>query len=346
MSSTTVQERYGNQRHRPTWRTFLKPGWIIAALLIVVFSYFAFTFLAPWQLNKDSDIVERNERITTAFEHEPLPIGEVFTDGTIDAAQEWQRVSLTGRYLPEDEVVLRMRASESGPAVQVLTPFVSSSDGVTYLVNRGFEPATGAGVPDYVAAPTGEVSIVAVARLDEVEPDRQPMEEQGYLQVYGINTEQISEATGVDLARDYLQLTEGQAGEVAAMPIPKLDRGSHLSYGLQWIAFGVMAPLGLGYFVYAEMRERRRAKEEEAEMMGGGVGAVRGGSGGEGAGDAEGAPGGTSASGNADVEGVAAGTTTPVRRLSRREKRKRFQEELWDEGEGDGPGRLEGRYGG
>ena len=70
-----------------------------------------------------------------------------------------------------------------------------------------------------------------------------PIEDQGYRQVYGINTEQIAEVTGTDLAQDYVQLAEGQAGEINAIPVPMLDRGSHLSYAFQWIAFGIMAPL-------------------------------------------------------------------------------------------------------
>ena len=71
--------------------------------------------------------------------------------------------------------------------------------------------------------------------------------------------------TGRDLAEDYVQLAEGQAGEITAIPVPMLDRGSHLSYAFQWIAFGIMAPLGLGYFIWAEMKERRRVRREEAE---------------------------------------------------------------------------------
>ena len=70
----------------------------------------------------------------------------------------------------------------------------------------------------------------------------------------------------VPLAHDYLQLSPDQPGELHALPVPKLDRGNHLSYGYQWIAFGVMAPLGFAYFVWSEIRERRRAREEEALM--------------------------------------------------------------------------------
>ena len=39
-----------------------------------------------------------------------------------------------------------------------------------------------------------------------------------------------------------------------------------ICYGLQWLAFGIMAPLGLGYVVWAELRERRKEKAQTAEV--------------------------------------------------------------------------------
>ena len=122
----------------------------------------------------------------------------------------------------------------------------------------------GNSVPHIDPAPQGEVTIVAMARYDERKHTSAPIEEQGYTQVYSINTEQIAELVDVPLAHDYLQLSPEQPGELHALPVPKLDRGNHLSYGYQWIAFGVMAPLGFAYFVWSEIRERRRARDEDA----------------------------------------------------------------------------------
>lgn len=235
-------------------------------LTIIAFSYAAFSFLAPWQLNKDDDIVERNERIDAAFQTDPVPVTSVFgAAGEIEPDEEWSRVILQGRYLPEDEVILRLRPVESSPAYHALTPFQLDS-GETILVNRGFSvPVEGQPVID--PAPTEPVTITGHARLNEPTPPTAPMTEAGFEQVYGINTEEISAITGTDLARDYVQLSEGQPGELRAIPVPKLDRGSHLSYGFQWIAFGIMAPLGLGYFIWAELRERRRVREESQELV-------------------------------------------------------------------------------
>lgn len=244
-------------------KTFLKPGWVLFLIFIVAFSYLSFTVLAPWQLNKDAQIVERNHLIEEAYDAEPQPVTEVFSDdGSLH--KEWERVELTGHYLPEDEVLLRLRPVESAPGFQSLVPFETES-GETFLVNRGWMPTDeGNSVPHIAPAPQGKVTIVAMARYDERKHTSAPIEEQGYTQVYSINTEQIAELVDVPLAHDYLQLSPEQPGELHALPVPKLDRGNHLSYGYQWIAFGVMAPLGFAYFVWSEIRERRRARDEDA----------------------------------------------------------------------------------
>ncbi|AWB81499.1 hypothetical protein C3B44_03300 [Corynebacterium yudongzhengii] len=248
------------------WRRFLTPGWLFLTLFVVIFSYFSFTFFAPWQLGKDEQIVERNEQIEAAYEADPVPVeqildGEGFSDG-----DQWTRVILNGRFLPEDEVLLRLRSIETLPAYHSLTPFQLDS-GPIILVNRGYEPAGEANaVPEIADPPAGEVSTIGMVQLAEPPSDRAALQDQGYQQVYTINPEQIGELTGHELVDGYVQLSEGEPGVLNAIPVPKLDRGTHLSYGLQWLAFGVLAPAGLVYFVISELRERRRVREEDAEM--------------------------------------------------------------------------------
>ena len=210
---------------------------------------------------------ERNHNIEAAFETDPVPLSEIFTTrGEVADGKEWRRVSMTGHYLPESEVLLRLRPVNSSPAFQALTPFRLNS-GEIMLVNRGFVPANQDNVPDIPAAPSEEVTIVGYARLDEPPPSHEPLTDQGRLQVSGINSQQIADLTHLELGKDYVQLSDGQPGTLSAIPLPQLDSGPHLSYGIQWIAFGIMAPLGLGYFVWAEMRERRREQEEQQALQ-------------------------------------------------------------------------------
>ena len=63
---------------------------------------------------------------------------------------------------------------------------------------------------------------------------------------------------------------EGRKYQVETLPgglgvigLPHLDAGPFLSYGIQWIAFGILAPIGLGYFLVSEIRQRRREKAQD-----------------------------------------------------------------------------------
>ncbi|WKD57291.1 SURF1 family protein [Corynebacterium capitovis DSM 44611] len=250
------------------WGAFLTPGWFIAALLIVAFSYVAFTVLAPWQLGKNADVVERNERITAAFEHDPVSYSQVIsTDGTLSPDDEWNRVVMTGHYLPDKEVLLRLRPVDRTPAFQVLTAF-DIDDGPTILVNRGWVEAQNGGseVGTIDPAPANTVTLTGFVRVNEAIHSTAPLQDQGHLMVYSINTGQVGELTGTQLVEPYLQLADSQPGVLTAIPLPALDTGNYLSYGLQWIAFGVMAPAGLIYFIVSEVRERRRYREEQEAM--------------------------------------------------------------------------------
>ena len=60
---------------------------------------------------------------------------------------------------------------------------------------------------------------------------------------------------------------DDQPGGLGALPLPQLDAGPFLSYGIQWIAFGIVAPLGLGYFIYSEMRTRRQEAARKADQQ-------------------------------------------------------------------------------
>lgn len=266
-----VKERYhgGRQAQQPksTWRKFLTPGWFLVTLAVIAFSYFAFTTLAPWQLGKDEHIVERNEQIEAAYKADPVPVEQVLApDDAIDEQDQWTQVYLNGEFLTDAEVLLRLRPVESSPAYHALTPFQLDS-GKVILVNRGYVVTNGSNdVPEITSAPSGKIRTEGMVQMSEGPSERPALDDQGYTQVYTMNPEQIGELTGLHMVDGYVQLAGNQPGVLNPIPVPKLDRGSHLSYGLQWLAFGVMAPLGLIYFIVSELKERRRVREEESEM--------------------------------------------------------------------------------
>jgi cytochrome oxidase assembly protein ShyY1 len=147
----------------------------------------------------------------------------------------------------------------------VLTPFVVDG-GPTVLVDRGYvHPLEGSRVPPIPPPPPSAVTITARLRNSESRAEKAPITEDGMTQVYSINTAQVGELARMRLAEPYVQLVESQPGGLGTLPLPHLDAGPFLSYGIQWIAFGILAPIGLGYFAYSEIKQRRQEKAEAPE---------------------------------------------------------------------------------
>ncbi len=241
------------------WAFLLRPGWLALALVIAGFAYLCFTVLAPWQLGKNTRTSRENDQIAASLTADPVPLSSVLSQP--DSAQ-WRRVTATGHYLAGVTVLARLKVVDGQPAFEVLTPFAVDG-GPTVLVNRGYvRPLDGARVPPIPPAPSGQVTITARLRDSDQRADKAPITENGLVQVYSINTAQVAELTGARLAQPYLQLVHNQPGGLGVLPLPHLDAGPFLSYGIQWIAFGILAPIGLGYFIYAEIRQRRRESVE------------------------------------------------------------------------------------
>lgn len=246
----------------------LRPGWIALALVVAIFTYLALTVLAPWQLGKNSRTSLENRQIEASLTADPVPVTSILQrqDSSAPDAQ-WRQVTATGRYLPDAEVLARLRVIDGAPAYEVLTAFAVDG-GPTVLVNRGYvRPTQGTAVPAVPDPPTGTVNLTARLRDSETAPtdDKQPFTEAGFQQVYAIDTSQIAGLIKTSLTGSYLQLVENQPGALKVLQLPKLDAGPFLSYGIQWIAFGIIAPLGLGYFVYSELRIRRREAARRAQ---------------------------------------------------------------------------------
>jgi cytochrome oxidase assembly protein ShyY1 len=252
------------------WAFLLRPAWLALLVVVIAFAYLCFTVLAPWQLGKNTKTSRENAQISNSLTADPVPLTTFLPhqDSSAPDAQ-WRRVTATGHYLPDAQVLARLRVVDGDPAFEVLTPFAVDG-GPVVLVDRGYvRPVQGSRVPTFAPPPAG--SVTTTARLRDSEPVTQgkdPFRQDGALQVYSISTVPVSAVTGVPLAGSYLQLVEDQPGGLGVISLPHLDAGPFLSYGIQWIAFGIVAPILLGYFVYAEIRQRRRERAAASEAAG------------------------------------------------------------------------------
>lgn len=253
----------------------LRPGWIALVLAVIIFSGACFYILSPWQFGRNSERVQENDAITYALSTGSVPLAQLLPGGTEPTSmQTWREVTMTGHYLQSAETVARLREDNGGPADEILTPF-ELTNGRIELIDRGWVVPNNGNVPTYAPAPRGTFTIVTRVQQDEPDPHRAPLFEGGYHQVYAINTTVVSEVTGLHLNPGYFQLQDNQPGVLNVLPVPQLDSGPFLSYAWQWIAFGVMAIFGLGYFTWREIqpggaltpegRARRRVEKAERE---------------------------------------------------------------------------------
>lgn len=249
----------------------LRPNWLALAAVVLGFAYLCFTVLAPWQLGKNTTTSRANSQLEHALTAEPVPVTTLLPHQDSSAPEDqWRPVTATGHYVAEAQVLVRLRVIDGVPAVEVLTPFAVKG-GPTVLVNRGYVRTDDGGsrLPEIPPPPNSEVTITA--RLRDSQPaiaGKNPFTENGFRQVYSISTDQVAQVTGVPLAGSYLQLVEDQPGGLGVIALPRRDNGPFLSYGIQWIAFGILAPIGLGYFAFAELRARRTERSEAQDHDG------------------------------------------------------------------------------
>jgi cytochrome oxidase assembly protein ShyY1 len=289
------------------WRFLLRPGWLALTVVVFGFAITCYTLLAPWQFDRNAEREARNSAVEASFSKPTRPLSQVLPDGRAPGTgTEWRKVIIQGRYLPDAEVIARLRTVLGEPAFEVLTPMRTTA-GRVVLIDRGYvRPDNHTRVPPYAAPPQGVVRVVARVRADEIDPQHRAAFANAStgdrLHAYSIDSDVVGAATNLQIRPGYFQLEAGQPGVLGALPLPQLDAGPFFSYALQWLAYGTMAVLGWLYFTIRELKpggalsepsgrpERRRsvaeilADDEKAE--------------GAAAGNAEGDAGNTSKSEN------------------------------------------------
>lgn len=247
------------------WRFTLSRRWIGYLALVVVFAI-ACVFLSLWQLARRDEARADIARVEQNWDAPPRPVAEVLPQlDSFDADDKWVSVTLSGRYLTDEELLVRGRPLDGNPGFEQLVPF-QLDDGRVFVVDRGWLPTGNEqDLPDVDPAPP-EGPVTVVARLKAGEPviaGRSAPEGQ----VATINLPTIAEIVGGELYTGAYGLLATEDPATAARPTaatkPVADEGPHLSYAFQWVAFGVMAFIGLGWAVRQEYRIRNADDPEE-----------------------------------------------------------------------------------
>jgi cytochrome oxidase assembly protein ShyY1 len=245
------------------YRFLISRRWLAWFALVTALAA-ACAVLGMWQLERRNAVVSDIGRIEANYEQSPVPYEEATADfATYDPLREWTPVKLTGEYDTAGQVVVRNRPMNGQPGYEVLTP-LRLADGTAVIIDRGWLPIgnDNPGRPDSVPAPP-EGTVTVTARIKPGEPAVNRGAPEG--QIASIDLKGYAAQLGYPVQTGAYGLMAAEdpapaAGAPAQFPKPSLNEGPHLSYSLQWFAFGVLLFVGLGYAA----RQQARLDREEA----------------------------------------------------------------------------------
>ena len=227
---------------------------------VVIATIVAFGLLSHWQWARAD--VRRQERISlqAALAANPVPLATLTAQQR--AAQEWQAVSVQGRYLPGPQVGVRKRPLDARNGFWVMTA-LQQDQGPIVWVNRGWLPAgqDALSTPAFPAPPAGEVQVDGYLRT---------FEEAGSQGNVGLPEGQIaapapallpSVGTSLDA---YVQLATSNPPQdgLVTLPLPEVDESRNVSYAIQWLLFAAVAMAGWYFFIRREAIEDAQRREQ------------------------------------------------------------------------------------
>lgn len=235
--------------------------WAMYVGVAILFAI-ACAFLSNWQFSRNAERSEQLELVANNYDAAPVALGDLLAPGAeLTPSDEWRPVRLEGRYLADEELLVRNRAHGGSAAYEQLVPF-RLDDGRTLLVDRGWlPPGNSQSLPDDIPdPPSGEVTVEVRLRPGEAAPTSGRTAEAG--QVPTINLGLVAEQTGPLEPGAYgLLMSETPAPATAPLTVdpPSNDPGPYLSYAIQWILFALM---GFGFITYVIVSERRLRRED------------------------------------------------------------------------------------
>lgn len=235
--------------------------WAMYVGVAILFAI-ACAFLSNWQFSRNAERSEQLKLVANNYDAAPVALGDLLAPGAeLTPSDEWRPVRLEGRYLADEQLLVRNRAHGGSAAYEQLVPF-RLDDGRTLLVDRGWlPPGNSQSLPDDIPdPPSGEVTVEVRLRPGEAAPTSGRTAEAG--QVPTINLGLVAEQTGPLEPGAYgLLMSETPAPATAPLTVdpPSNDPGPYLSYAIQWILFALM---GFGFITYVIVSERRLRRED------------------------------------------------------------------------------------
>jgi surfeit locus 1 family protein len=218
-------------------------------LAVLAFAAFAMLVgLGTWQLDrrawKQAHIAERSAMLAR-------PPVELANGAAAAAVAEFRRVTLTGRFLHDHEVLIGPRARRGAPGWHVVTPLRLDS-GRIVLVDRGWVPADRKDPAGRRAGQiAGPVTVVGVVRHPGQSGWFAPENEPAKGQWFRVDPAAMARQTGLPGVARYW-VVAGDAPNPGGFPVGgggiEMPPNNHLQYAVIW--YGLAAALAVIAVVY------------------------------------------------------------------------------------------------
>lgn len=236
-----------------------RPWWILSHVLVIV-AVLVMIRLGFWQMSRWQGENERKGQIEQGLAEEPVPLEDLLTEVSGDPTEvpedlRFKRVSVSGTWSAEDEVVIRNRSLNGAPGGWVMTPLVLE-DGTAVGVVRGWVPlglANDGGPVEVAEPPSGEVQVSGVIGLTQEEPGfgaKDPAD--GILDSLArVNLSRYDEQLEQDLLGVWLTMDgmspppTNEVVQTVNVEIPTPSQ--NFSYMVQWFLFATI--FGVGYLL-------------------------------------------------------------------------------------------------
>jgi len=234
-------------------RRLFTPRWILIHLGLCSLAILL-VFLGIWQLQRLDDRRARNAEIELNTTREIAAATQEL--GTSN--DEWRRVTLAGRYVPDTQIAIINR-SQDGVAGDNLAAVFETEDKGLFLINRGFVPLA----VNARSTPEDTLQLVGYIRLNQTRRNVGAIDSstRGTTEFQRYDLSRIRDALGKDInTAYYVQLIEESPSSKTEWPIPvpfpTIDEGPHFSYAMQWFFFAFVAVAGWVVVVVRKLRDR------------------------------------------------------------------------------------------
>ena len=255
------------------YRFLFSSKWLGYLLLAAIFAT-ACVLLGRWQMDRRAETLAEINRVVSNYSATPVPFAQARDQfNQLDPAKEWTQVELKGTYDTAGERIVRNRPLNGQPGYEVVVPFRLTT-GETVVIDRGWLPIgnKNPGSPDSVPSPPPD-EVTAVVRLKHGEPELQRGAPEG--QLASIDLPTYAAQLGYPLMTGAYGQLASETPPAAEMPVafpkPSTDEGTHLSYSLQWFAFGVLMFVGFGYAARQQARNAAIDAEDDELLEDGAV---------------------------------------------------------------------------